>query len=143
MASFTWGTSGAPSDPPWTESFAGLTQTANTLVSTGSAFGLIRYNAATFTQGHYVEASFGISSADIFNGQQHLYLRFADTSTYFKINFDDGRHATIIVGRVAGVDTTLATITLAADFVLNDIAKASISTAGLITVYRNGTSYGT
>jgi hypothetical protein len=141
-ATFTWGTSGAPSDPPWTETRAGLSQTANTLVST-SAFGLIRYNAATFTQGQFVEAAFAISSADIFNGQQMLYLRFADTDNYIQIDFDDGRHSTIISSRIAGADNVIATITLGGNFVLGDIAKADITTAGLITVYRNGSSYGT
>ena len=142
MASFTWGTSGAPADPPWTEVRAGLAQSANTVVST-SAFGLIRYNAATFTQAHYVEASFAISSADVYNGQQMLYLRFTDTDNYIQVDFDDGRHSTLISSRVGGTDTLIATITLSGDFVLNDIAKASIDAAGLITVYRNGTSYGT
>lgn len=143
MPSFTWGTSGAPSNPPWTEDRAGLTQTANTLVSTGSSFGLIRYNAATFTQGQYVEASFAISSADVFNGQQLLYLRSTDIDNYIQINFDDGRHDPIIRSRIAGTEAVLATITLGGNFLLGDIAKVSISTAGLITLYRNGVSFGT
>ncbi len=140
-ATYTWGTSGAPPDPPWTEIRSGLSQTANTIIST-STIGIVKYNALAFGLAQYTQAVWKITSADIFSGQQLLYLRVADVDNFFQINWDDGRHSVAIRSRIAGTEVPLYSVAVPSNFLVNDVAYAEINAANLITLKKNGVTFG-
>ncbi len=140
-ATYTWGTSGAPPDPPWTEIRSGLSQTANTIIST-TAIGSVKYNLTSFGVAQYSQSVWKVNADDIFNGMLQLYLRIADISNYFMIDFQDGRHDVTITSRIVGTNALKYTVAVPAHFVIGDVLYAEITAGNLITLKRNGVTFG-
>jgi hypothetical protein len=126
----------------WTVLRSGLSRSNGMLVSQ-SSLGVLRRNDISVGAAQYSQAVWGVPSANIYNGQSHLFVRVADVNNYYWANLDDGRHSVTITRRSGGVNSTLFSTYVPAAFAKGDTIKLSIDNAFLLTVSRNGVPFGT